>query len=272
MDATLPLFDDYKVDLEAFEGPLDLLLHLIRKEEVDIYDIPIGRIAAQYMEYLDRMRALDINVAGEFVVMASTLMLIKSRMLLPREVRSTEDADEGELPDPRMDLVRRLIEYKRYKDAASDFAAREFLRSATYPRGSMSDTLPPDPNGELARQLGDIGTDDLFEAFRRILERSQATVSFGHLKMQRWSVPEKMQQLLRRVAEESDVRFGSLFPPDTPKGEIIVTFIALLELLRLRHVTVIQSDTFGELTVSAIPEDTPDTHLPLPAFDELDVY
>lgn len=269
MDATLPLFDDYKVSLEAFEGPLDLLLHLIRKEEVDIYDIPIGRITGQYMAYLERMRALDINVAGEFVVMAATLMLIKSRTLLPRDERPKEEADEEETLDPRLDLVRQLVEYKRCKDAALAFARREFLRAATYPKGGTPETPPPDPEGLLARKLGDIGTLELFEAFRRVLERARETVSFGHLKMMRWSVPDKMRGLLGRVASAGRVAFSTLFPPEAPKGEIIVTFIALLELLRLRHVTVAQSETFGELDIAPIPPDTPDAHLPLPAFDEL---
>ena len=272
MDATLPLFDDYKVRLDAFEGPLDLLLHLIRKEEVDICDIPIGRIAEQYMAYLDQMRALDIDIAGEFLVMAATLMLIKSRTLLPKDERPA-DGDEGEDDlDPRLDLVRQLVEYKRCKDATNGLALREFLRGATFSRGGAPDLPPPDPDGLLARKLGDIGTAELFEAFRRVLEQAKETISFGHLKMMRWSVPEKMQGLLARVAAAPSVRFSTLFPPEAPKGEIIVTFIALLELLRLRHVAVTQSETFGELDVSAIPEGTPDARLPLPAFDELDNY
>lgn len=270
MDATLPLFDDYKVSLEAFEGPLDLLLHLIRKEEVDIYDIPIGRITEQYMAYLDRMRALDINVAGEFVVMAATLMLIKSRTLLPKEERAKEEEGDEDALDPRLDLVRRLVEYKRCKDAAFALARREFLRAATYPKGGTPETPPPDPDGLLAQKLGDIGTLELFEAFRRVLERARETVSFGHLKMMRWSVPDKMRALLAHVAEGGHVPFSSLFSPGAPKGEIIVAFIALLELLRLRHVTVSQAENFGELDVSPIPPDVPDAHLPLPAFDELD--
>lgn len=270
-DATLPYFDDYKVDLEAFEGPLDLLLHLIRKEEVDIYDIPIGRITEQYLAYLDRMRALDINVAGEFIVMAATLMLIKSRMLLPKEERATgeDPTEEEELLDPRLDLVRQLIEYKKYKDAANTFAYREALRGASFPRGGT----PPEPPlglGELtALKLGDIGTNELFEAFKRILERAKETVSFGHLKLHKWSVPDKMQGILKSIHEARHLRFDTLFSEEAPKGEIIVTFVALLELLRLRHVSVTQTETFGDLYIDEIPEGTPDSHLPLPAFDEL---
>lgn len=271
MDATLPLFDDYKVALDAFEGPMDLLLHLIRKEEVDIYDIPVGRITGQYLAYLDRMRALDINVAGEFIVMAATLMLIKSRMLLPVDERADAADDTTEALDPRLDLVRQLVEYKRYKDAANTFARREVLRAATYPKGAAPDQLPPDVEAA-TKKLGDIGTLELMEAFKRVLERAKETVSFGHLKMMRWSVPDKINAILGRIATQQHIRFDTLFPEAAPKGEIIVTFVALLELLRLRHLTVTQTENFGDLYIDAIPEGTPDAHLPLPAFDELDTF
>lgn len=272
MDATLPLFDDYKVSLEAFEGPLDLLLHLIRKDEVDIYNIPIERITSQYMAYLERMRALDINVAGEFIVMAATLMLIKSRMLLPTDERDPAADETEETLDPRLDLVRQLVEYKKYKDAANTLEQWEAFRAATYPKG-MIETPPPDAAGDAAaKKLGDIGMADLMEAFRRVLERAKETVSFGHLKMQRWSVPDKINVILGRLALRRHVCFDTLFDEDAPKGEIIVTFVALLELLRLRHLTVTQTETFGDLYIDAIPEGTPDAHLPLPAFEECDLF
>ena len=123
------LTDDYKVALEVFEGPLDLLLYLIRREEIDIYDIPIERVTAQYMEYLDMMRMLDLNIAGEFLVMAATLMMIKSRMLLPVESRSTEEPADDEWIDPRLDLVRQLVEYKKFKDAAARLLEMETLQN-----------------------------------------------------------------------------------------------------------------------------------------------
>lgn len=269
-DATLPLFDDYKVELEAFEGPLDLLLHLIRKEEVDIYDIPIGRITEQYLAYLDKMRALDINVAGEFIVMAATLMLIKSRMLLPKEERSSDENPMEEEPlDPRLDLVRQLVEYKRYKDAANAFSLREALRGETFPRGGTIEAPPLPPGETVALRLGDIGELELFMVFQQVLERAKETVSFGHLKLHKWSVPDKMQSLLGALSTTPHLRFDTLFPPEATKGEVIVTFVALLELLRLRHVSVTQTENFGDLYIDAIPEGTPDAHLPLPSFDEL---
>jgi segregation and condensation protein A len=267
MDATLPLFDDYKVTLETFEGPLDLLLYLIRKDEIDIYNIPIGHITTQYMAYLDTLRALDINIAGEFIVMAATLMVIKSRLLLPKDDRDKAKDDEAiEALDPRWDLVRQLVEYKRYKDAAGDLSTRETLRGATYGKGGKVE-LPIDPN-PTAKKLGDIGTIELLAAFQRVLEQAQATVSFGHLKMQRWRVPDKIQTLLGRISLTPHIRFDTLFEPHASKSEIIVTFVALLELLRLRHLTVTQTETFGDLYIDAIPEGTPDAHLPLPEWDD----
>ncbi len=264
MDVTLPFLDNYKVNLEAFEGPLDLLLHLIRKEEVDIYDIPIGRITSQYMAWLEQMQALDINVAGEFIVMASTLMLIKSRMLLPRDERKAEESEDDEI-DPRLELVRQLVEYRKYKDAAGDFAAREQLQSAMYLRGAFE---PPPPSDETALRLGDIGLTELMAAFQRVLEKAKATVSFGHLKQHTWSVPDQMRTVLHRITLSERMPFDALFPAAAPKGEVIVTFIAVLELLRLRHLRVFQEDAFGEIIVEPLPRGK-DTHLPLPNFEEL---
>ena len=130
--------EEYKVQLEVFEGPLDLLLYLIRKEEVDIYDIPIERITTQYVQYIDLMRMLDLNVAGDFLVMAATLMMIKSRMLLPVEERTADEEPEEEWIDPRLDLVRQLIEYKKFKDAAAQLLEREFLQSEIFGAGGES--------------------------------------------------------------------------------------------------------------------------------------
>lgn len=261
---TLPLFGGYKVDLDVFEGPLDLLLHLIRKEEVDIYDIPIGRITAQYMAWLGAMQALDIDVAGEFIVMASTLMVIKSRMLLPRDGRVGDGEPEEEI-DPRLDLVRQLVAYRRCKDAADGLARLEALRADTFPRGARE---APPPQDETALRLGDLGVRELLDAFARVLERSRQTVSFGHLKQHTWSVPDMMRGLIGRVAGTPRLPFADLFPPEAPKGQVIVTFIALLELLRLRHIRVTQAETFGEITVESMPAG-PDTHLPLPDFETL---
>lgn len=271
VESTLPLFEDYKVDLDIFEGPLDLLLHLINKDELDIYNIPIGRITEQYMAWLDIMRMLDINVVGEFVVMATTLMIIKSRMLLPLEDRSDE-LEEVEEIDPRLDLVRQLVEYKKFKDISATLGTYEDKRYDTYASGHTEAAgkpvvLPIDN----MQKLGDIGVIELLDAFKRVLERAPA-VTFGHLTPMRWRVPDQMQVILKRIVHESRFDFESLFPHEVLRGEVIATFIALLELLRLRHVTIEQEEAFGRMMIHAIADDVPDAHLPIPTFDEIDIY
>ncbi len=256
------LFEAYKVDLEAFEGPLDLLLHLIRKEEIDIFNIPIDRITTQYLDYLGMMNSLDITVAGEFIVMAATLMMIKSRMLLPATV-SDDDASDDEWIDPRLDLVRQLIEYRKFKDAADALSHCEYLRSETFPAGRpLADT--PEAG---APPLGKTSLDALAAAFKALLDRTP-TLSFGHLEPIRWSVPQKIHTLGALIRQRGSIAFENLFDLEAPRGEIIVTFIALLELLRLRHALAAQDTPFSPIIIEFIPEGTPDSHLPLPAFDD----
>ena len=250
--------EDYKVNLEVFEGPLDLLLYLIRREELDIYDIPIEKVTKAYMEYLSLMRELNLDVAGEFVVMAATLMVIKSRMLLPVDRRSTgEDSDE-EWVDPRLDLVRQLVEYKKFKDAAGRLAEFEVLHSESFDYGGgrpKFEKTAQDARGA----LGDLDVFDLLTAFQEVLARA-AEAPVGELKGVRWSVPEKMDFVLGRVRAEGQVSFSSLFTENSPRGEVIVTFLALLELLRQHRVVVYQNAAFHEINVvpsKEMPDDKP---------------
>ncbi len=269
LDALLQ-HNDYKVALDIFEGPLDLLLHLVNKDELDIYTIPIESITQQYLDWLSVMRAMDINVAGEFIVMATTLMSIKSRMLLPVEDRSLDEEDEEAL-DPRVDLVRQLIEYKQFKDVSNRLSVYEARQLDTFANGQPP-TLPDAPAQSSAElyAVGDLGIETLCEAFKRLLARAPS-VSFGHLKAQHWRVPDKMQVVIDTMARVEVVPFDGLFADDAPQGEIIVIFIAVLELLRLRHIRVVQDELFGQIMVYAIPLDTPDSHLPIPVFDELEM-
>jgi len=241
------LADDYKVDLEVFEGPLDLLLYLIRREEVDIYDIPIERITRQYMDYLNIMRMLDLNIAGEFAVMAATLMMIKSRMLLPVESRTAEDESDEEWVDPRLDLVRQLIEYKKFKDAAGRLLEREVLRSEAFVYGGEAPAFEKDAV-DVGQALGDIGLFDLLSAFQEVLSRTEIE-PLGHLDAIRWSVPDKMDAIAEMMRRNQHVCFSSLFHPASPRGEIIATFLALLELLRLRQIVLQQNDVFHEIVI-----------------------
>ncbi len=239
--------DEYKVQLDVFEGPLDLLLYLIRKEEVDIYDIPIERITTQYMQYLDLMRMLDLNIAGEFLVMAATLMMIKSRMLLPPEERPEMEEEEE---DPRWDLVRQLIEYKKFKDAAQFLRERALGREDVFGRESAEAHLGP--RAEIPLQ--DVGLFDLLSAFNRALSRVK-TEDLREIFAERYTVSEKIDEILARIRETPELSLTRLFEGMRSRHEIVVTFLAVLELIRLRHLTVRQSALFGEIVIARAGEE-----------------
>jgi len=247
------LAEEYKVTLEVFEGPLDLLLYLIRREEVDIYNIPIVHITKQYMHYLDMMRMLDLNVAGEFLVMSATLMMIKSRMLLPVHSRSTDEDVDEDWVDPRLDLVRQLIEYKKFKDVALDLQIRESLRHEAFNFGGDSPVFEKEPM-DGAQALGDIGLFDLLTAFQDVLQRAPEE-PFGHIETIRWSVPDKMEYIQELTSTQKHVKFSRLFNPESHRNEIIVTFLALLELLRLRQIILHQNAAFHEILIIGSDED-----------------
>ena len=250
--------EDYKVDLEIFEGPLDLLLYLIRREELNIYDIPIGRITEQYMKYLDLMRQLNLDVAGEFIVMAATLMVIKSRMMLPVDRRQTDEGTDEEWVDPRLDLVRQLIEYKKFKDAAGRLAEYEVLMQESFDYGGGRPKFEKSA-ADAADALASIDMFDLLTAFQEVLARLNE-IPQEELKGIRWSVPDKMDYILERSRKDGQISFSSLFTALSPRGEVIVTFLALLELLRQHRVIVYQNDAFHEITVlpsKEMPDDKP---------------
>ncbi len=246
--------DDYKVELEVFEGPLDLLLYLIRKDEVDIYNIPIERITTQYMEYLSVMRMLDLNIAGEFIVMAATLMMIKSRMLLPVEERpEEEDEDES---DPRWDLVRQLVEYKKFKDIASQLQEREFYQENVFDFGGHNVVAADVDDAGLALQ--DVGLFDLIAAFNEVLKKAPPE-QLGEIAADRYTVADKIDYVLKTVRRGVSLRFSQMFSQMASRNEIICTFLALLELLRLRQIAAVQEARFGDIVISGANEaDDPD--------------
>ncbi len=243
--------NNYKVDLGVFEGPLDLLLYLIHKDELDIYDIPIERITRQYMEYIAEMKRLDINIAGEFLVMAASLMLIKSRSLLPVERRS-EDDDEEEA-DPRLDLVRQLVEYKKFKDAANMLMSLEADQAECYLAGGNI-VIGDNHDDKTALRLADISIVDLTKAFQEIL-KNRPVAPVNHLKPILWSVPEKMDLIITSARAQGTLRFTTLFTEETPRGEIIVTFLAMLELIKRHKISAHQEDAFTEIAITAFGED-----------------
>lgn len=245
---------DYKVDLGVFEGPLDLLLYLIHRDELDIYDIPIERITRQYIEYLDEMKRLDINVAGEFLVMAASLMLIKSRTLLPVERRNDDEEEEEE--DPRLDLVRQLVEYKKFKDAAGTLMVREAEQSECYLAGGNV-VIGDNVEDKNDLRLADISIVDLVKAFQEIL-KNRPVAPVNHLKPIVWSVPEKMELIVSSARRDGALRFTTLFNENTESGEIIVTFLAMLELIKQHKISAHQEDAFTEIVIVAFGEEGTD--------------
>lgn len=233
--------DAYTVRLEAFQGPLDLLIHLIKRNEVNIYDIPIALITAQYLEFVDLMEELDLDIAGEYLLMAATLIHIKSRMLLPRPDPSQE-ADEE---DPRQMLVDRLLEYQKYKTAANLLHERETLRSAQW--------LRPDQGvaaiaGEEVEPELEVDLFSLMAAFKAVLDRQKERPTVP-LPTAQISIEDRIDQLLGRLSETNACGFEDLFHDAETKPALIVTFLALLEMIRLRLVRVFQAGMFGAIRV-----------------------
>jgi segregation and condensation protein A len=258
---------EYKVKFEVFEGPLDLLLYLIKKEEVDIYEVNLTRLATQFIEYIDTMRLLDLEVAGEFLVMAATLMYIKSRELLPVDQQvQTEGEDEGE--DPRWELIRQLVEYKKFKDAAAQLAVLEARQEDVFPR------VPGRMEFEPERASGaEASLFDLLNAVNSVLKRVNQRPDQRDIFEDRWSVSEKIEHLMRIVHEMEHVQFSELFAGVTSRSEVVVTFLALLELIRLKQLMAVQREPFGEIEICraiqppapAEPAATPAEPLPLPS-------
>ena len=238
---------DYKVRLEVFEGPLDLLLYLIKREEVDVYDISIERITKQYLEYLDTFRMLDLELAGEFVVMAATLIYIKSRSLLP--VHQQPPEEEADEEDPRWDLIRQLVEYKKFKDAATYLHQRELLQEGIISR------VPDKPDfGDLAALLKtEVGIFDLINAFQKVLRRiASQRENLREIFEENFTVSEKIEHILIVLRHISRVAFSELFAQAASRTEVVVTFLALLELIRLKQLRVTQENLFGEIQIQAI--------------------
>jgi segregation and condensation protein A len=237
---------DYKVQLEVFEGPLDLLLYLIKKEEVDIYEVNLTRIASQFIDYVESMRRLDLEVAGEFLVMAATLMYIKSRELLPVDQQVQVEGEDDAL-DPRWELIRQLVEYKKFKDLAGRFQAMETAQESTYPRQASPPELPPDR--EPTTKPG-VTLVDLMQAVSQVLRRFDQREGVEEILEEKWTVSDKITSLLRQMEIRPALKFSELFTSAASRVEVIVTFLALLELVRLRQVEVAQPEPFSEIELT----------------------
>ncbi|MDD5019232.1 MAG: segregation/condensation protein A [Candidatus Omnitrophica bacterium] len=231
----------YKVKLEIFEGPLDLLLYLIRKDEINVYDIPIATILEQYMQYLELMRLLDLNIAGEFIVMAATLMHIKSKMLLPQETNLEEEIPEDER-DPRAELVKRLLEYQQFKEAAEALRFKERARQDIFKRQPV---LEDKESGE---SYFEASLFDLISAFSKALKDVPKELIYEVIKDE-FTVEGKVHDLLHMLAETPHIELSRLFSGARSRLEAIATFLAVLELIRLKEAIVVQKSVFGEIEV-----------------------
>ena len=236
---------DYKVKLEIFEGPLDLLLYLIKRDELDIYDISLERITKQYLEYLQAFKELNIDVAGEFVVMAANLIYIKSRSLLPVDQQPPEEDVEED--DPRWDLIRQLIEYKKFKEAAAQLQQRQLEQELIFVR---------EPNGidpvlTAPLRLGEVGVFQLINAFQAVIKRVEAREDLREIFGEHYTVSDKIEWILQRMGDGVALKFSELFVRMASRVEIVVTFLALLELIRLRQVSATQANPFDEIELTA---------------------
>jgi len=235
---------EYKVKFEVFEGPLDLLLYLIKKEEVDIYEVNLTSLARQFIEYIETMRLLDLEIAGEFLVMASTLMYIKSRELLPVDQQVQVEGDEDG-QDPRWELIRQLVEYKKFKDAAARLQVLEAQQADVFPRvpGKLEFV------SETPVLRPDLSIFDLVNAVNVVLKRFNQREDLRDIFEDKWTVSEKIEHLLRLAAERQSLKFSDLFEGVTSRSEVVVTFLALLELIRLKQLTALQRQPFGEIEI-----------------------
>ena len=243
---------DYRIKLQVFEGPLDLLLFLIRKNELDIYDIPIEQVTKQYLAALYAMGEMKLELAGEFFVMAATLMEIKSRLLLPRHQQAVDpNAPPEEEIDPRWELVHQLIQYKKFKDAASGIAAMIDTRQAMLERA-----LHATHQTHSDRPLRPSDRIELWNAFNQVLRRLAEKLVVGDIKDDHTTVVDQMEMILQRILTEPSFPFSSLLPARTTLRTLVATFLAVLELTRLRKITVQQDEFFADFVVSKV-SDTP---------------
>lgn len=239
---------DYKVRLDIFEGPLDLLLYLIKKDEVDIHTISIERITKQYLDYINTFKMLNIDLASEFIVMAANLMYIKSRTLLPKAEQPPEEDIEED--DPRWELIRQLIEYKKFKDAAG-FLSRKETEQEDYFAHAPEKTAPPVEEADAP--LPDANIFDLIRAFQNVLKRFEESNDLGDIVDDRYTVADKIELMLATIQPGCSMQFSALFAQATSKGEVIVTFLAVLELMKMNQFRIRQDHILGEIEVERKP-------------------
>jgi segregation and condensation protein A len=234
--------DAYRISLPAFEGPLDLLLHLIQKHELDILDIPISFITEKYLEYLNLMKTLTIDVASEYLVMAATLAHIKSKMLLPAVPADQEDGLEEEEADPRAELVRRLLEYQKYKQAAADLSSRAVLGQDVFERGATEE--PPQGPAPLAP----VSLFALIDAFNRLASKKKIKVEH-EVSFERISITDRINEIVDQLKSREHCTLEELLPDECTRADLVVTFLALLEMTRLKMTRIYQTDPLSPIHI-----------------------
>ena len=250
----LPGGEALRVELSAFTGPLDLLLHLIKEQEMDIYDIRLEKLTEQYLTRLDKMREENLSVAGEFLVMAATLVYLKSRSLLPVQDRLPEDVEDE---DPKWELIRQLIEYRKFKEAAGQLGDREALHSRIFGRTPERVVAPTALQGP-----GQVSMFDLVWAFQKILRNVEDRARAGRFQDEEYTVGQKIEFLLDRMTPGEEVLFEDLFRTASSRGEVVVTFLALLELIRLQQLAAWQEGPLMPIRIRRAPEPVSE-NLPL---------
>lgn len=237
----------YKIKLEIFEGPLDLLLYLVKKDHLNIYDIPISKVTDQYLAYIELMRMLDLNIAGEFLVMAATLLQIKSKMLLPAEENQLQEIEQ----DPRDELIKRLLEYERFKEIADDLRQKEISQQEVFKRAAPQE-LGPSPK-ETAIYF-EASIFDLISAFSKALQDVPKEVFYEVIKDE-FTIEEKVHQILHLLLVKDSIALSELFQQAKNKIEIVVTFLSILELIRMKEIVARQKELFDEIEITRNKEN-----------------
>lgn len=246
---------DYRIKLPVFEGPLDLLLFLIRKNEIDIYDIPIESVTKQYLEVIRSMRHLDLDIAGEFFVMAATLMEIKSRMLLPKGQHAVDpNAEDDDAIDPRWELVHQLLQYKKFKEAATELDGLATFQRDLLPREVLITSA-----AENERPLKGVDRIEVWNAFNIVLRRLAEKLVVGEIKDEQVTVSDQMEKLLARLSVQKHFIFSELFPGTVTLRMLVATFLAVLELTRLKKLRIQQDEAFTDIVCTAVEENTLET-------------
>ncbi len=239
----------YEVKLDIFEGPLDLLLYLIKKNEIDIYDIPIALITEQYLEQIEMMRYLNLDVAGEYLVLASTLIHIKSKMLLPAQEEGNEDNEEEQ--DPRSELVKQLLDYQIFKEAATQLEQRPLLERDIFIRGHSVEYQGAETGADETDM--ELSVFELVEAFYRIFSAA-GKMEFMEIDVEKMSLTDRINEITEKLAEKKKLTFNELLGDYSDRKMILYTFLAILELMRLRMIRVYQASSFGVIRVALVAD------------------